>query len=61
VAQDEKIEVSLLEGTTPPDETDLEDRPGILAWTKELQPEEPWVVHFGYRLDHPEDERVPGF
>ncbi|MDX1711261.1 MAG: mucoidy inhibitor MuiA family protein [Rhodovibrionaceae bacterium] len=61
VPQDERIEVSLLDDTTQPDETDVDDRPGILSWTAELEPEEPWVVDFGYRLDHPEGERVPGF
>jgi uncharacterized protein (TIGR02231 family) len=61
VARDERIEVALLDGTTKPDAIDFEDRPGLIAWTAELPPQEPWVVNFGYRLDHPSHERVVGF
>ena len=61
VPRDERIAVELLEDTTPPSETDVEDRKGVLAWTATYQPGEAREIRFGYAVTYPEDQAVPGF
>jgi uncharacterized protein (TIGR02231 family) len=62
VSRDERIEVSLTNATTPPDERDVDDKPGVLAWERELAPGAEEVLTIGYRLTFPEDlEGVQGW
>ncbi|MDZ7785013.1 MAG: mucoidy inhibitor MuiA family protein [Halioglobus sp.] len=58
VARDERIEVSLTDGTTAPDRRDVDDRPGVLAWDRQVPPGEDLGLTVGYRLSFPED--LPG-
>jgi uncharacterized protein (TIGR02231 family) len=60
VSQDERIEVELLNSTTKPTETDLDDRKGVLAWRYLYQPEEQREIHFGYAVTAPEDVPILG-
>jgi uncharacterized protein (TIGR02231 family) len=61
VPRDERIEVELLEESTEPTETDVEERKGVFAWTHEYAPGERRAVVFGYAVTYPEGETVPGF
>lgn len=55
VARDERIQVALTEGSEEPTVRDLDDRPGILAWTREYAPGESHRLNYGFRLTYPED------
>ena len=61
VPQDERIEVEMLDDTTPPTVTDDDDRRGVLAWTRTLAPGENMKLMFGYAVTWPEDLRIDGF
>ncbi|MCB1832466.1 MAG: mucoidy inhibitor MuiA family protein [Geminicoccaceae bacterium] len=61
VPQDERIEVGMLDDTTPPTVTDDDDRRGVLAWTRSLAPGEEMKLKFGYAVTWPEDLRIDGF
>ena len=53
VARNERITVSVPGDATPPDETDLEDRPGVITWQKELDAGETWRILHQYEISHP--------
>ena len=55
VPRDERIEVSVPRGASAPDEKDLDERPGVLAWRKELKPGERWQIVHQYEVSYPED------
>ena len=55
VPRDERIEVSVPRGATAPDEENLNDRPGVLAWRKELKPGERWRIVHQYEVSYPKD------
>ena len=62
VSSDESITVELLkESTTSPTQTNVENRPGILSWKKEIKPQEKVTIDFGYAVIFPQDKKVPGF
>ncbi|MEZ5848137.1 MAG: DUF4139 domain-containing protein [Geminicoccaceae bacterium] len=61
VPQDERIEVEMLDDTTPPAVSDDDDRRGVLAWTRTLAPGENMKLMFGYAVTWPEDLRIDGF
>ncbi|MCB2012564.1 MAG: mucoidy inhibitor MuiA family protein [Geminicoccaceae bacterium] len=61
VPQDERIEVEMLDDTTPPTVSDDDDRRGVLAWTRTLAPGENMKLMFGYAVTWPEDLRIDGF
>lgn len=61
VAQHEAITVELLEDADAPDERDTDDKPGLLAWTREVPSKGDWEVRFGYAVSYPADQQVPGF
>ncbi|MCW8841724.1 MAG: DUF4139 domain-containing protein, partial [Gammaproteobacteria bacterium] len=61
VSRDESIKVSLTKGSTPPSGRDVNDRPGVLEWTRTLEANEGWIIDFGYQVSYPQDEKVPGF
>jgi len=58
VARDERIEVSLTDGTTAPDRRDVDDRPGVLAWDRQALSGQDLELTVGYRLSFPEN--LPG-
>ncbi|MDH3473256.1 MAG: mucoidy inhibitor MuiA family protein [Rhodospirillales bacterium] len=61
VPRDERIKVELLDDSTPPSETDFEERKGVLAWTSSYAPAEKREILFGYAVTYPEGESLPGF
>lgn len=61
VPRDERIKVQLLEDSTKPTERDVEGRKGVLAWTDTYPPEGKRLIRFGYAVNYPEGETVPGF
>ena len=58
VARNERITVSVPGNATPPDETDLEDRPGVITWHKELDAGETWRILHQYEVSHPRDTYI---
>lgn len=58
VPRDERIEVSVPGSATEPDEQDLEERPGVLAWRKALQPGERWRINHRYEVSYPGDTAI---
>ncbi|WP_376696879.1 mucoidy inhibitor MuiA family protein [Wenzhouxiangella sp. EGI_FJ10305] len=58
VSRDERIEVALTESTTDPDRRDVDDRPGVLAWDRQVAAGEGLDLTVGYRLRFPKD--LPG-
>ena len=61
VAQDERIEVELLEDSTEPTARDLEDRTGVLAWRYDYAAGEEKQITLGYAVEFPEEVSVYGF
>ena len=60
VPRDERIEFSVPRGASAPDEKDLDERPGVLAWRKELKPGERWQIVHQYEVSYPEDTTLAG-
>lgn len=58
VSRDERIEVSLTDASTRPDRRDVDDKPGVLAWDREVPAGGELKLTVGYRLRFPED--LPG-
>jgi len=54
VPRDERLEVALAPDATPPDERDVDGRPGVLAWRLRLGPGERREIRFGFVLRWPE-------
>ena len=61
VSQHENIEVRLLDSATPPDERDVGDEPGILAWRGRYEPGEERTIKLHYSVSYPKDQVVGGF
>lgn len=61
VPRHEAITVELLEGSDAPEQRDVEDRPGILSWSRKVPAGEAWSVEFGYLVSYPADQHIPGF
>ncbi len=61
VSRDERLNVELTSATTTPDQRDVDDKPGILAWERELAPGEEARLTIGYRLVHPDDLSITGW
>ena len=55
VSRDEKIEVKIAQSATAPEEKDMDDRPGVIAWRKELAPGESWRITHQYEVSYPKD------
>ena len=53
VSRDERIEVTVPRGATPPDSKDVEERPGVIAWRKQLEPGENWRIVHQYEVSYP--------
>lgn len=62
VSRAEEIKVALLDkGTTPGYATDIQDRPGVVAWTWAAKPGEKKSIDFGYAVTYPPDKAPVGF
>jgi hypothetical protein len=61
VPKDKAIQVARLEDGTPPTGTDVELKPGVLAWTRTYAPGEQGEIRFGYTVTWPEGRDLPGF
>ncbi len=59
VSRDQRIIVELEAGGTPPDESDVDDRPGLIAWQREYGPGERREIRFGYVVTWPQDVGTP--
>ena len=57
---DERIEVTPLDTTTPPDARDADGKAGVLAWNVTLAPGETRTIRVGYQVTHPADVTVGG-
>ena len=57
---DERIEVALLDTTTPPDARDADGKAGVLAWNVTLKPGETRTIRVGYEATYPADLTVGG-
>jgi uncharacterized protein (TIGR02231 family) len=53
-----EIQVEMLPGTTPPNERDVRDRRGVLAWSFDAAPGEAKEIKLGWRLRWPGDQVV---
>lgn len=54
----EDVTVATLSGMTPPSQTNLERRRGVLAWNFELAPKAEKVIKHGYKITWPKDMTV---
>ena len=61
VPRDERIKIELLDQSTKPTQTDVEERKGVLAWSETYQPGQERAIVFGYAVTYPENETLPGF
>lgn len=61
VAQHENIKVKLLDSATPPDERDVGDEPGILAWRGKYEPGEQRSIKLHYSVSYPKGQVLGGF
>jgi uncharacterized protein (TIGR02231 family) len=61
VSQHEDIEVRLLDSATPPDERDVGDEPGILAWRGKYEPGEKRIIKLHYAVSYPKDQQLEDF
>lgn len=61
VGQDERIKVELLRNATAPTQHDVDDKKGVVAWTRTLAAGEQSTLHFSYAVIYPEDQQLPGF
>ncbi|MFN0264597.1 mucoidy inhibitor MuiA family protein [Tepidamorphus sp. 3E244] len=55
---DERITVAALSTNDKPDETDVDDKPGVMAWRFALEPGAERRLAFGFRIDWPDGERI---
>ncbi len=58
VAADEKISVKKL--GEAPDKTDIDDKKGVVAWLRTLEPGKKIKLKYGYSVSYPEDRMVDG-
>jgi len=53
VSRNRDIEVEVPRSATPPDERDIEDKPGVVVWRKTLVPGETWRIRHQYTVSYP--------
>lgn len=61
VPRDSSIQVTMSEESTKPNSRDVDDKAGVLEWKRTLDAGEKWLIHFGYDVSYPQDQKVPGF
>ncbi|MEM9530251.1 MAG: mucoidy inhibitor MuiA family protein [Pseudomonadota bacterium] len=52
------IEVEVPKTATPPSQSGLDDRPGVVAWRRTLAPGEAWQIRHQYEVSYPADQRL---
>lgn len=57
-AQEETLEIALLDTSPKPSRTDVDDKRGVLAWDFELGAGKSREITFGYQLTWPKDKRI---
>lgn len=60
-ALDADIVVEPLADTDTPAQREFDDQKGVWAYERELEPDEPWRIDFGYRVRWPEGKRISPF
>ncbi len=58
VSGDDDIQVTMVGNVTAPTVTGVKDKPGVLAWDRELAPQASMVINFGYRISWPEGREI---
>lgn len=58
VSRDKAIKVQIDKKATEPDETDFEDKAGVIVWRKVLQPSETWKINQAYKISYPSKRTV---
>ncbi len=57
VSQNQEIKVELT-GRTAPTIQDVDDRRGVVAWESSLDPDDEWLIDFGYRVSWPSAKAI---
>lgn len=57
-SMNEDLEIEALRGSTRPTVTDVDGRPGVVMWRKEVAPGETWEINHWYRMSYPTDKRL---
>jgi uncharacterized protein (TIGR02231 family) len=57
-SENEDLVVEVLRESTPPTESQVQDKRGVMAWSAEYAPGEQREVRFGYLLKWPQDKQV---
>lgn len=57
-AADETIKVEMT--GDKPDETDVDQKKGVIAWKRVIKPGEKVTLKYGYTVSYPEDKRIQG-
>ena len=60
VARNRDIDIEVGDDATPPDETDLDDQPGLMRWQKTLAAGEAWRIRHQYTVSYPGDRVLVG-
>jgi len=60
VPRDRDIEVSVPRSATPPDERNIDDRPGLVLWKKSLDAGETWRIRHQYEITYPAKSMLSG-
>lgn len=58
VSTHEDIKVTPLKDATKPNRTDIDDKPGVISWQKELQSGEEWQIIHSYSIRYPTDKNI---
>lgn len=55
VARNEDIEVEVGRGATAPDETGVDEKPGVVLWRRAVEPGETWAIEHSCTISYPAD------
>ncbi len=57
-ATNDDIEVEIPRTATPPTQTDVDDKPGVVVWRKNLQAGEDWKIRHEFEVSYPADKSL---
>ncbi len=57
-ANQESLQISLLNANPKPSRTNVKDKKGVMAWDLVAQPNKPVTIDFGYQLVWPKDKKI---
>ena len=57
-ANQEQLQISLLNASPKPTRTNVDDKKGVMAWDLVAKPNKPLVVEFSYQLVWPKDKKI---